>query len=366
MYNNENIDRLKQDLLLLPKAKPVNTPTELAVCRCAICGDSVHEDSAHMYIGVKEVNGKELIVYDCKLCSSSGIVTPTLLRRLGVHDLAVEEYLKSTMSSGYVKTFNEEDDTTKLVYKYPMPTAKEKDKIDYLYRRLGIDFNNYDNIKRYKVVLNFSKFLKMNKIEHPRVSSELIPLIDELGCGFVSADKTSINFRNIRPDDMVDEKRRIAKINSLLSLNINPTEIERFEIIHLYQNIKRPFFYVPPISLDVLTYQPTIAVSESCFNIINVSNYFYGEDNTSVIMGSSSRKGCARTVQRLIELSGYVGGKLDIYCDNDKTFSVDYFQRILEPYQSTFDITLYLSTEGKDFGELPKNGGKYSFETIKI
>ena len=343
------IDRLHQLLQLVPKSKPVNTPTELRVCRCCVCGDSSHQDSAHMYIGVKEINGKQTIVYDCKLCSSSGMLTPTLLRKLGIYDLTVEEYIKSTTRSGHVKTFSEDDDTTKLVYKYPAATKAEQAKVEYMKGRLGIDFSDYENIKKYRIVLNFSKFLKMNNITEPRINKDLIPLLDKEGCGFVSNDKTSISFRNLHYKE--DEKE---------------FGLDRFTIVHLYQNIKRPYFYTPPMAIDLLTPYPVIAVTESSFNCINIQNYFYGQDNASVVLGSASRKGCARTIQNLINLTGFVNGKLNVFCDNDKTFNVEYFEKILEPFQDTFDITLYLSEEGKDFGELPENGMTYRFKTIKI
>ena len=348
MFNNPILERLQQELLLLPSAKSVSTPTELASVRCPLCGDSSHKLSSHFYIGVKDINGKKTIVYDCKLCSASGVMTPTLLRRLGINDLTVEEYIKGTINKGNVKTFSQEDDTSSLIYKYPMPTNKEKRKVDYISNRLGIDFNDFENIKKYRVVLNLSKFLKMNNISEPRVSEQLIPLIDEEGCGFVSADKTSISFRNLKFDEN------------------GGSGLDRFNIIHLYQNIKRPYFYTPPMAIDLLTTMPEISVSESAFNIINVQNYFYGQDNPNVVLGSSSRKGCARTIHNLINMTGFVGGKLNIFCDNDKTFDVNYFEKILDPFQSTFDITLYLNEESKDFGELPKNGENYNYRTIKI
>lgn len=348
-FSDPAIDRLNQLLQLVPRSKPVNTPTELRVCRCPICGDSSHQDSAHMYIGVREINRKQMIVYDCKLCSSSGLVSPTLLRKLGVYDIQVEEYIKSTTNSGYIKTFSQDDDTSKLQYKYPIPTKAEQYKLDYLKSRLGIDFNDFENIKKYRIVINFSKFLKLNKIDDPRINKALIPLLDQEGCGFVSADKTSISFRNLHYKAKDED-----------------WGLDRFTIVHLYQNIKRPYFYTPPMAIDLLTPYPVIAVTESSFNCINIQNFFYGQDNTSVILGSASRKGCARTIQNLINLTGFVGGKLNVFCDNDKTFKLDYFEKILEPFQSTFDITLYLNEEGKDFGELPQDGISYKFKTIKI
>ena len=142
--------------------------------------------------------------------------------------------------------------------------------------------------------------------------------------------------------------------------------IERFNIIHLYQNIRHPFYYMPPCNIDILSPLPHIAVSESSFNIINIQNYFYGADNVDTIFASASRKGCSRVIESLISKSGFTGGKLEIYADNEKSFDIGYYKNILEPYMGTFDISIILNTQGKDFGEAPKNGESFQFKTIKI
>ncbi len=84
MEYKQEIERLRQLGLLLPNAKQVSTSSELFKCRCPICGDSVHQDSAHFYVGVKEYNNKQCIVYDCKLCSANGIMSTDILHRMGI------------------------------------------------------------------------------------------------------------------------------------------------------------------------------------------------------------------------------------------------------------------------------------------
>ena len=91
---------LQQKLLLLENAKPVSTATELCATRCCLCGDSLNLRSAHMYIGVKEIeDSKQIVVYDCKKCGQSGIMTPSLMHRIGINDVQVDEFLKSMIFS---------------------------------------------------------------------------------------------------------------------------------------------------------------------------------------------------------------------------------------------------------------------------
>lgn len=347
MEYKQEIERLRQLGLLLPNAKQVSTSSELFKCRCPICGDSIHQDSAHFYVGVKEYNNKQCVVYDCKLCSANGIMSTDILHRMGIHDVIVDEYLKSTISKGFVKTFSQEDDTSGIKYKYPTIKKEDDYKVEYLANRLRMDINN-DMLKNYRIVLNFSKFLEMNNIKNPRVNDMLITEIDREGIGFVSTDKTSIQFRNFHQNESIG--------------------LRRFNIIHLYQNVKRPFFYSPPMAIDVLSLRPHIAVSESAFNIINIQNYFYGKDNPNVVLGASaSKKGFARTIQALINMTGFVSGNLDIYPDNDDTYSTEFFEKLVAPYTtSTFDVTLFKNKETKDFGEALPEGQMYKVEAIKM
>ena len=343
-YDNPAIERLQQRLLLLPSAKSVSTQTELAVVRCPLCGDSIHANSAHFYIGVKEIDGKQFIVYDCKKCSSSGMVTPNILRRLGIVDLEVDEYLKSLRNKNYVRTFTQEDDLSGVQYRFPKPTKDDKLKLDYLKSRLGIDFSDYDNIVKYKIIINFSKFLSMNKIQNPQMNPNLLPKLDYQAVGFLSSDKCSVSFRNIKPTEV---------------------GLDRFNIIHLYQNVRHPYSYAPPVAIDLLSPMPRIVISESSFNIINIKNYFYADDDVDTIYASASRKGCARLISKLIESTGFTSGSLEIYADNEKDFDINYFYKILDPYMDTFSIKIILNTEGKDFGEQPEDG-QYHYKTIRI
>ena len=188
----------------------------------------------------------------------------------------------------------------------------------------------------------------MNNIKEPAASMNTIEMVTQEGVGFVSYDKTSISFRNLHPS----EERGIP----------------RFNIIHLYQNIKRPYFYMPPLSVDLLSPIPKIVVTESTFNAINIQNYFY-KDNVDCVIASASRKGIKRLIKNLICLTGFVSGIIEIYADNDKTFSEEFFAEQLDEFAAIYDTRIILRTdEGeKDFGSLPTaEDGFYHFNTIRV
>lgn len=346
--NNPELAYLKQALLLLPNAKPCNTYSEFAILRCPLCGDSSHRESAHFYIGVKEYDGVLKPGYDCKFCSQSGMLNIDICHKIGLYDLRVEEYLKSLNIKKMIRTFSQDADTTSIQYKYPRATKEYQEKIDYFKKRTGIDLYDFENVKKYRIVLDFKKFLDMNNIKEPAASMNTIEMVTQEGIGFVSYDKTSISFRNLHPS----EERGIP----------------RFNIIHLYQNIKRPYFYMPPLSVDLLSPIPKIVVTESTFNAINIQNYFY-KDNVDCVIASASRKGIKRLIKNLICLTGFVSGIIEIYADNDKTFSEEFFAEQLDEFAVIYDTRIILRTdEGeKDFGSLPTaEDGFYHFNTIRV
>jgi hypothetical protein len=335
---------LKQRLLLLENSKPISTQSELAAVRCPLCGDSDNLRSAHLYIGTKEYDNKTVVVYDCKKCGRQGFVTPALLRKLNISDIFIETYLKSSMR-GMVRHYGGDDDLTKAHFLFPKITKADSDKINYLSDRLQLDFSDNEMIQKYKIILNFESFLKINNIQNPAVSRDKIPLIGEYGIGFLSEDKKSVSIRNMDPGGAYQN---------------------RFNIIHLFQGVRRPFIYIPPCDVDILTPFPRIVVSESSFNVICCKNYFYPDDDTSIIYASSSRKSYSKPVMRLIQLSGFVHGQIDIFADNDPDSDIDWYRDHLRRYIDNYEVTVYVNTEKKDFGDMPKEGEKFNYKTIRL
>lgn len=339
------IDYLKQKLLLLENSKPVSSINELAVVRCPLCGDSNNVRHAHLYIGLKEIENTMMPVYDCKKCGFSGMLNIKLLRKLNIYDPIIDEYIKSLRRNTNIKAFgNNEFNLNYVNYKYPRPTSKDGFKVQYISDRLQIDFNEYENVLKYKVVFDFEKFLKMNNIVSPQVRFDKLPILSEQGIGFISEDKSSISIKNLKPE--------LAG--------------SRFNIIHLYQGKRVPHVYIPPCNVDILSQNPRIVISESSYNIICIKNYFFSDEDIDNIYASSSRKACLRTIIKTMMLTGFTHGKIDIFADNDSDFDIKYFEKTLKDLLETFDITIYINTDSKDFGVMPKEGEVFNFKTIKL
>jgi hypothetical protein len=346
MQLEPEILELKQRLLLLEHSKPVSTLSELASVRCPLCGDSDNINHAHLYIGVKEYDNEHLIVYDCKKCGRQGFVSPGFLRRLNIDDISIETYLKRSLKRvAHIKSYGKDDDISKTRFLFPKITKGDSKKIEYLSERLQMDFSNNEMIERYKVILNLGSFLNVNKITNPAVSIDKIGLLSEYGVGFLSEDKRSVSIRNMDPG--VSYK-------------------DRFNIIHLFQGSRHPFMYIPPCNLDVLSPYPHIAVSESPFNIICCKNYFFTEDDTSVIYAAAGRKLFSRPITRLIQLTGFVNGQIHIFADNDNNFNTDWYRFHLSKFLNNYDITIYLNNAENDFGNMPKKGEKFNYKIIKL
>jgi hypothetical protein len=311
-----------------------------------MCGDSDNINHAHLYIGVKEFSGGHYVVYDCKKCGRQGLVTPGLLRKLNINDIYIETYLKNTLKNiNHTRSYGMDDDLSKVSFLFPKITKNDSKKIEYLSQRLQQDFSNNEMIKKYKVILDFGAFLSLNKIQNPAVSPDKIGLLSEYGLGFLSEDKQSVSIRNMDPGAAYQN---------------------RFNIIHLFQGVRHPFMYIPPCNLDVLSPYPHIAVSESPFNIICCKNYFFVDDDTSVIYGASGRKSFSRPITRLIQLTGFVNGQIDIFADNDRDFDIDWYKNHLSRFINNYDISIYINLDENDFGNMPKEGEKFNYKMFKL
>ena len=150
-------------LLQLKSARRVSK--DQIVMRCKFCGDSKKDpNKARLYIKINPYTD-EPILYHCFNCQESGIVTPSVLRTLGINDL--------TISSDLIK-YNKASNTTHmkhsnkraLKFKVPKPKDTELNRIkkSYIEDRLGLSFT-YDDLVDLKVVFSLEQFLIENDID---------------------------------------------------------------------------------------------------------------------------------------------------------------------------------------------------------
>ncbi len=335
-------DVLRNALLRLESAKFASGGEEIVV-RCPYCGDSAKRSSQHFYIGTKEDSRSNIFyVYDCKHCPASGVLTPSTLNDLQVYDIGAIEVVKEVIAKlgSSRSTYNTQDQQSRQGPKYQTitePTSKDARKIDYLYQRTGVDFSLSTNISSYKIILNLSQFLKLNRLvmQYPK---EIMDDLSENFVGFLSQNRGSVLLRNVNSDSG-----------------------ERYRQYRIDRNKRLPFLYVPPTTLDILTPAPRIVMAEGPFDIICVKNQFFPSDSTNVVFGATGSRGSYKSaLSHLLNISGYYGADIDIFADVDdrrkgyEPIIEEFRTKIFSAYLDTFKFTINLNNDEtkKDFGYL--------------
>jgi len=319
-------------LLNLPNAKSTGSATEVSV-RCPYCEDSQKSNRPHFYIGMRD----DKIWCHCKKCPASGLVTPDTLSKLGIHDISLIEYIKTTNKPNGMSLKINGGKDNHLNLSFPsIVSGRDDKKIEYISKRTQIDFSNMDNVKAYKVILNLNEFIRHNGLI-PHEQPDYLFEMSESFVGFLSQNKNVISLRN------VDSK----KIKS------------RYQNYAIDPNRKAPFIYVPPCYIDPLTPSPKIVLAEGAFDIICIQKQFYPSDSTDVIFGATgTRASFKMALLHLIKLTGFSNADVSVYADVDNRSKgyepiLDEFQnKIFQPYIKNLDFQVFFNEnpEQKDFG----------------
>jgi hypothetical protein len=333
---------IRSRLLETKYSRPVNSGGELAAVRCCFCGDSAKSNTPHFYIGMKD-NG--VLQMDCKKCFTQGNVTPEVMHRLGIYDITIDEYLKTILKSVYGKSsfvlFGEEQSKRNI---YPNIQKDDSAKIEYIIGRTQIDFTKQDTLNKYKIVLRIKDYLDANNIKYP-LATDKMKYLNDVAIGFLSQDCKSISLRDITVDE-------------------GPG---RYSIMHFTDVGRTPYMYIPPCNVDLLTNEPTIALSEGAFDIMCIQKYFYTEDAVNVIFGATgTRKGYKRTLLKLLHHTCFFGGTIVAYIDNEKDFQIDKYKEEFSLFLPSFTVKLIVNQTDKDFGVMPKENEFFDFKVFKL
>jgi hypothetical protein len=342
---NEIITSIQEELLKLPLSHQVRSGNEIAAIRCPYCGDSIKSKHAHLYIGIKtDIDNNEYLVMDCKKCFTAGCVTSETLHKLGIYNTQYDEYIKSVLKNTKKNTaLVSYGDEIITPLKYPKITKAETEKIDYLISRTKIDFSKQSELEKYKLVVNFEKFIEINDLK-PNIIKERLSLLNDKAIGFVSFDNTSISLRDIEA-----------------------TTKNRFTIAHLYQEKRNPYMYIAPCNVDLLTLSPTFVVSESSFNILCVQKYFYPSDSINTIFAATgTRKGYKRVIFKLLQQTCFFGAEIIVYIDNDKDFTLDSYKEEFALFTNSSVVKLVVNQNDKDFGRMPEENERFEFKTYRL
>lgn len=287
----ERLFNLLKEKLTVCKAN--NSFTE-AIIRCPYCGDSQKElKHGHLYIKLKEP-----FPFFCHRCNTDGLLGPTALKDLNIHDneisTALYKIAKNSKYSIGVKTHG--INLNKKQLQFPAPNNYSS-KLKYLNDRIGMDINANEAVHLYKTIFSINDFLDLNEINFVTESDFIIEKIEKYSVGFLSADQTFINFRSIE-----DAKKSGFRYHM-------------YSIFEVDEAAKR--FYTVKSKVDLMTPVLNVHVAEGILDIIGVHRHIFdGKILKNHVFVAVNGKGFNHIFQHLSRL-GFLNFNIEIYSDSD-------------------------------------------------
>lgn len=324
-------DELKDYILnTIPDAKLVSGGREI-VMRCRFCGDSSDLSHKHFYIGLGYDN--KPILFNCFKCGESGILTPNILREIGLVDYSIAE--KTVQFNKHTSTNNNKLNTNAEIY-YISNSFIRNDSVsykkrDYINSRLGLNLSFNEMIAN-KIVLNLFDLLNRNRIPYNDNNGRVSEL-DQHFVGFLSEDNNFVIERN------VDSKSDIRYYKYNIHGKINTD--------------KR--YYILPCNIDLTDPRPiNVHIAEGPFDILSIKYNVVNnnEQNLFIAIGGKAYKNIVRHV---LSQMGLFNVTFHLYVDADIQ---DYVIWDVVKYVRPFNSDVYIHRNGfqdqKDYG-VPKN-----------
>src|SRR5574344_482377 len=333
------------ELLKVPGSLPAGED-EIRM-HCPVC----NHPKPKLYVGLyRGLLPRKVLTYDCKHCNFQGGVGNKFLRMFNIDP--IDDYTKSIKKMGrsIFKTVNPITGMTKNEFKVPdFINPKDQFKLDYLSGRFGRQVTLND-VKTYKIVLNFRDFCifnKINPIKYLETTDEnkikyaefLFDHYTDHFVGMLSADNNKINFRNINDNDTRLKNKRY--------------------MVHVFdKKINNPYMYMPDLTFDIMCKKPTINLAEGNNDIIGAKElYFLNEDYSNVFVAIGPRKAYKRAIMQIMKMTGFLNAKINIFADNDidlrdpgSKYSLGWYTDMFKDIRPCFeDITInYNMAENKD------------------
>ena len=324
-----DINEVISALLDTPYAKKQGD--DYVYVRCPICGDSIkHEDKPHCSIWIQQ---NTPLIYHCWICESSGIIDENFLRLMYISDIN----LMNQLSSYNRITVSKNSQRLKFLVNNPnkdliIPDIKGGESTTlkklYLYKRLGVDFNN-NMLKKLKIIFSIKDFLFANNLTVLNRFKKSIYYLDHNYIGFLASSRDNINFRDITGKSNI-----------------------RYIRYNLYENMPlKERMYIIPNQVNLMDKEINLHVAEGVFDILGVYFNIMNQNDKNhiyVSVGGSAYKRVIRYFLRKGFISNLI---LNIYSDNDKC--IYFYKNLLKEYKLFFkDIHLYynIMKGEKDFG----------------
>lgn len=299
-------ENLKQFLLNNIKGKVVAGDKEF-LCRCPFCGDSRHLKSAHFYINLPNSDDTP-VMYHCKKCNVSGILSRSILRDLGVEvidgDMLSDLISRHKKLSGnFIRGSNKNRSLYKFNTRYDLISMSKmsEDKMKYINDRLGLNLSYQDMIDC-KIVLNVLDLYNTNgqNLDYTR-DKRIVQELNDSFLGFLGYNNGSINMRNLRPGE-------VSKYVDKRYVNYN-----------LFKDLEETSkYYIIPTIVDTLNPEPIkIHIAEGPFDILSIFYNLYNGNKYNSIYASIGGKSYINLVKFLLCDLKIINAEIHIYFDND-------------------------------------------------
>jgi len=303
--------------------------------RCPLCGDSKKDPKKTRFYVKIDMENDVPIVFHCFNCDESGIITPSVLRSVGISDLKLNtdllNYNKSAKKN-IAKTLGIKNN----YLNYKVPDIKDSDlnriKKEYIENRLGLFFS-YDELKRFKIVFSLLDFLKTNKINDLTVYKQRALTLENDYVGFLSANNSLIVYR-----DITDK---------------NKMRYDKYPIIK--DELSNDKFYTIPNTIDVMTSDKlTINIAEGTFDILGVYYHIMNCNDDNNIYIAVMGSGFLAPLQTFIS-KGIIGSNITINIFSDADKDIRFYNKVIENvYPFVGEINIYYNELEKDYG-VPKD-----------
>lgn len=334
-------DELREYLLAnIPGARSVSSGREV-VTRCVFCGDSNDPKHRHLYISLGTDDKPPM--YNCFKCGTSGILTPKVLKDLGLYDGDIHERLRynnKNLSKKHPRMFRE-GNVYSLRNKFIRNDPVSYKKLEYINSRLGLNLSFKDAINN-KIVLNLFDLLQSNYLRlmcDEKFATEL----DEHFVGFLSEDNNILIERNID-----------SKLTDLRYHKYN---------IHGGVNSEKRY-YILPCNIDLSIPEPIdVHIAEGPFDILSIK-YNVATDNWNrSLFAAIGGKSYKTILKHVIVHMGLMNINIHLYVDADVS---DYVIKGIARDLAPFNHNIYLHRNGfdgeKDYG-VPKD---HIIDTVTI
>lgn len=318
---------LKEELRSLT---PCYVKGDSITIRCPFCGDSTKSiRSAHFGVKLNMDDLSQPIVFHCFKCDVGGILTPSVLRSLSIHDLSLNSSLLAYNKNavGPINDLGMKDNEIKNEIPIAEPTERNLFKKKYFDNRLSVS-TSFEELSKLKIVFELSKYLEINDIEKVTCNRNKAIMLDSNYLGFATARNEFINFRKV--------------------YECNGQRYEKYTVFNELDNTRK--FYTIPTSVDLLSNDTiTINLAEGVFDILGVYFNVFKRESNNMVYTAICGSGYTNVVKYFIKMGVFNNVNLNIFSDRDRP--PEFYSRMYSELKIWLNkVTLYYNDRSKDFG----------------